>query len=149
MAVLNRLRELLAPAAPSNAAPSPALATALLLIELSRADFEFSEVEINRIRDLLAGRFGLDGAAVDGLIADAQRKSRDSVSLHDYVQTLNRTLDADGKRELMQMLWQVAWADGRIDKYEEHLLRRLMDLLYIPMSDYVLAREQAATSTRA
>lgn len=148
MAVLNRLRELLGAAEPSKAAPSPALSTALLLIELSRADFEFSEVEINRIRDLLAGRFGLDGPAVDALIADAQLKARDSVSLHQYVQTLNSTLDADGKRNLMQMLWQVAWADGRIDKYEEHLLRRLMDLLYIPMSDYVLAREQAATSAR-
>ena len=70
------------------------------------------------------------------------------MSLHDYVQTLNQSLDAAGKRRLIAMLWQVALADGRIDKYEEHLLRRLVDLLYIPMADYVQAREDAVAASR-
>ena len=83
-----------------------------------------------------------------GLLADARSRARQSVSLHDYVQTLNQSLDAAGKRRLIAMLWQVAVADGRVDKYEEHLLRRLVDLLYIPMADYVQAREDAVAASR-
>jgi len=143
--VLNRLKSLLgSPEAPKP--PSEALSTALLLLELARADFEFEEVELTRVRELLQARFGLDNAALDALLAQARDKARESVSLHEYTGSLHNTLDADGKRELITMLWQVAWADGRVDKYEEHLLRRLVDLLHIPMSDYVRAREAAAAS---
>lgn len=142
--MLNRLKSLLgSPESPKP--PSEALSTALLLLELGRADFAFDDVEMARVRELLQARFGLDGGALDLLLTEARDKARQSVSLHEYVGVLNSTLDADGKRELITMLWQVAWADGRIDKYEEHLLRRLVDLLYIPMADYIRAREAAAT----
>jgi len=141
--VLNRLKNLLGtPDAPKP--PSESLSTALLLLELARADFEFEEVELTRVRELLQTRFGLDNAALDTLLAQARDKARVSVSLHEYTGALHNTLDADGKRELITMLWQVAWADGRVDKYEEHLLRRLVDLLHIPMADYIRAREATA-----
>ena len=141
--MLNRLKSLLGtPDAPKP--PSEALSTALLLLELARADFEFDDVELSRVRELLQARFGLDGAALDALLAQARDKARVSVSLHEYTGSLHNSLDADGKRELITMLWQVAWADGRVDKYEEHLLRRLVDLLHIPMADYIRAREAAA-----
>lgn len=138
--MLNRLKSLLAaPAAPPP--PSEALSTALLLLELARADFSLDEVEQARVGELLQVRFGLDAAALGTLLAEARDKARVSVSLHEYVGALNGRLDADGKRALITMLWQVALADGRIDKYEEHLLRRLVDLLHIPMADYIRARE--------
>ena len=141
--MLNRLKSLLgSPESPKP--PSEALSTALLLLELARADFAFEAPELARIRELLQARYGLDGAALDTLLAEAGDQARQSVSLHGYVGALNGRLDADGKRELITMLWQVAWADGRIDKYEEHLLRRLVDLLHIPMADYIRAREATA-----
>ncbi len=141
--MLNRLKSLLGTSeAPKP--PSEALSTALLLLELARADFEFDDVELSRVRELLQARFGLDGAALDALLAQARDKARVTVSLHEFTGSLHNTLDADGKRELITMLWQVAWADGRVDKYEEHLLRRLVDLLHIPMADYIRAREAAA-----
>ncbi len=144
--VLNRLKNLLsAPAAPKP--PSEALSTALLLLELARADFEFDDTELGRVRELLQARYGLDPAALDALLDEARIKARLSVSLHEYVGSLNSRLDADGKRELITMLWQVAYADGRVDKHEEHLLRRLVDLLFIPMADYVEAREAAAAAS--
>lgn len=145
--MFNRLRGLLATPAHGSKTPSQALATALLLTELARSDFEIAEVEQQRIRELLTARFGLDGAALDALLDEARRSGANAVSLHDYVQTLNSSLDADGKRELIGMLWQVAYADGRVDKYEEHLLRRLADLLYIPMPDYIRAKLEAAGET--
>ncbi len=141
--VLSRLRELIIPKPASSKAPSEALSTALLLLELAGADFDTDDAELARIGALLCQHYGLDRAALDVLLTEARSRARASVSLHDYVQTLNRSLDGDGKRRLIAMLWQVALADGRIDKYEEHLLRRLVDLLYIPMADYVQAREAA------
>lgn len=118
-------------------APSEALSTALLLLELARADFDVADAEQARIRALLAERYALDEPALEQLLADAHLSAQHSVSLFDYVKTLNESLDDAGKREVMAMLWQVAYADGRIDKYEEHLLRRLADLLYIALPDYV------------
>lgn len=146
--VLSRLRELIAPKSAVPSAPSEALSTALLLLELAAADFDSDDAELGRIGSLLSQHYGLDGAALDHLLVDARSRARQSVSLHDYVQTLNQSLDAAGKRRLIAMLWQVALADGRIDKYEEHLLRRLVDLLYIPMADYVQAREDAVAASR-
>ena len=147
--VLSRLRDLIAPKSATAKAPSEALSTALLLLELAAADFESDDVELERVGSLLCERYGLDSAALDQLLREARSRARQSVSLHEYVQTLNNALDADGKRRLIAMLWQVALADGRIDKYEEHLLRRLVDLLFIPMADYIQAREAAIAQAGA
>ena len=95
--MFNRLRGLLATPGHGSKAPSQALATALLLTELARSDFEVAEVEQQRIRELLASRFELDAVALDSLLEEARRSGANAVSLHDYVQTLNTTLDADGK----------------------------------------------------
>lgn len=138
--MLNRLKSLLA-APPAVQPPSEALSTALLLLELASADFSSDDIELARVRSLLQARFALDAAALDALLVEARDKARTSVSLHQFVGTLNSSLDADGKRALITMLWEVALADGRIDKYEEHLLRRLVDLLHIPMADYIRARQ--------
>lgn len=138
--MLNRLLKLLTEKPATRTAPSEAVSTALLLLELARSDFNVADVERRRIRELLVERYQLSTAELDQLLADAQVNATTSVSLHDYVQTLNAKLDADGKRTLIEMLWQVAYADGHLDKYEEHLLRRLADLLYIPMADYIQAR---------
>ncbi len=127
-------------APPAQEAPSEALAVALLLVELARADFVVPPVERRRIRELLAARFSLDGEALDRLMIEAEQRSSEATSLYDYVKVLNAQLDAGGKRELMMLLWQVAYADGRLDKYEEHLLRKLADLLYVSSSDYVQAK---------
>ncbi len=62
------------------------------------------------------------------------------------MQTLNARLDRPGKRELMDMLWQVAYADGRLDKHEEHLLRKLAALLYVSDEDYIKAKLAASGS---
>ncbi|MDE0855590.1 MAG: TerB family tellurite resistance protein [Nevskia sp.] len=139
--MLDRLLSLLsAPGTPAREAPSEELAVALLLLELARSDFDFPEVERLKIRDLLAQRYQLEPAQAEALMQQAQATEQKAVSLYDYVQALNARLDATAKRELMQMLWQVAYADGRLDKYEESLLRKLAGLLYVPDADYIRAK---------
>ncbi|MFI4980120.1 MAG: TerB family tellurite resistance protein [Nevskiales bacterium] len=113
---------------------------ALLLLELARSDFDFPEVERVKIRDLLAQRYQLDVAQADALLLQAQATTQEAVSLYDYVKALNDRLDPAGKLGLMEMLWQVAYADGRLDKYEEGLLRKLAGLLYVSDADFIRAK---------
>jgi uncharacterized tellurite resistance protein B-like protein len=139
--MLDRLLGLLGGTAPAaREQPTEQLAVALLLLELARADFDFAEVEQARIRELLAQRYQLEPAQVDELMRQAQGAGREAVSLFDYVRTLNARLQPADKYPLIEMLWQVAYADGRLDPHEEHLLRKLAGLLYIPEADFIRAK---------
>lgn len=139
--MFDRLKSLLAGDAPgAHEAPSEPLSVALLLLELARSDFEIADTERRRVAEILARRYGLAADAAQALIQQAGAQGEDAVSLYDYVKVLNAKLDPQGKRELMELLWEVAYADGRIDQYEEHLLRKLADLLYVPQRDYIGAK---------
>jgi uncharacterized tellurite resistance protein B-like protein len=120
------------------------LACAVLLLECARADFEHHEAELDTVRAALSAHFGLAPDELDALIAEAGDHARRAVSLHDYVERLNRGLDAADKRRILDLLWRVAYADGRVDPHEEHLLRRLADLLHLPHRDYIAAKLAAA-----
>lgn len=113
------------------------LTTAALLIELSRSDFAESSDEVAAIRHLLQRRFSLDDAAIDALIADARRRADKAVSLHEFTHRLNRELPESDKLAIVEMLWRVSHADGRIDKHEEHLIQRIAGLLHISDRDRV------------
>lgn len=121
----------------TQAHPPRDIATAVLLLECARADFEHTPVELDAVRTALQQSFALDDATLDQLIGDAGRSAREAVSLHGPVARLNAELDADGKRDLIHWLWRVAAADGRIDAHEEHLLRKLAELLFVPHADYI------------
>jgi len=113
------------------------LATAALLLELARADFAESAQEVEAIRHLLQRRFGLNDQALDALIRDASQRADRAVSLHEFTHRLNRELDEQDKIEIVEMLWHVSHADGRIDKHEEHLIRRIAGLLHVSDRDRV------------
>lgn len=116
------------------------LAAAVLLLEVARADTEHHPAELAVLRTGLEREFKLPADALDRLLADAQRRAHASVSLFDFVQTLNRSMAPDEKRQLMKWLWDVAHADGRVDPHEEHLLRRLAGLLHLPHADFIRAK---------
>lgn len=113
------------------------LATAALLIEMSRSDFSESTVEQEAVRHLLQRRFKLDDAALDRLIAEASRRADRAVSLHEFTHRLNRELPEADKLAILEMLWRVSNADGRIDKHEEYLILRVAGLLHISDRDRV------------
>lgn len=126
------------------APPSQALSTALLLVELARADFNVADEEKLRIVELLAARFGLTPEQAQALFEEARERASEAVSLHEYIRALNSALGPADKGQLIEMLWQVAYADGRVDQYEEHLLRKLAELLYVSQEDYIRAKLKAA-----
>jgi uncharacterized tellurite resistance protein B-like protein len=113
------------------------LATAALLLELARSDFSESVQEVEAIRHLLQRRFGLQEQALDELIRAASRRADTAVSLHEFTHRLNRELPESDKLEIVELLWRVSHADGRIDKHEEHLIQRVAGLLHISDRDRV------------
>lgn len=122
---------------------SPQLAVAQLLFEIARADLGVRPEEMSAIRRHLGEAFQLTPAALDDLLSRASEKTEQAISLYDTVETVNRTLDAAQKASLIGGLWQVANADHQLDPYEEALLRRVADLLYVPHSVFI--REKLRT----
>ena len=113
------------------------LATAALLLELARADFSENDAEVKAIRHLLQVRFELTDEALDVLMLNAARRADKAVSLHEFTHRLNRELPEEDKLAIVEMLWRVSHADGRIDKHEEQLIQRIAGLLHISDRDRV------------
>jgi uncharacterized tellurite resistance protein B-like protein len=113
------------------------LATAALLIEMSRSDFSESSDEQLAVRHLLQRRFGLSDEELDRLLADASRRADSAVSLHEFTHRLNQELPEADKLAILEMLWRVSNADGRIDKHEEYLILRIAGLLHISDRDRI------------
>lgn len=119
------------------------LATAALLVEVSQADYDGGgQSEIRLIRQLLRGHFELGEQESEALLDAAQGKSLHSVSLHDFTRTLHDALEPEEKLAVVEMLWQVAFADRQLDKYEDHVVRKVADLLYVPHADLMRLRNE-------
>lgn len=141
---MSLLRKLGLAAAPPRRTADRHLAMAVLLLEVAGADFERSEAELATIRETLARQFGLRGDEAAALVERAHQRARRSVSLHEFVGDLNAELDADGKRELLGWLWQVAHSDGELAPREEALIRQLADLLFLPHETFIRTRLAAS-----
>jgi uncharacterized tellurite resistance protein B-like protein len=141
------LEKHLAPPPGTKAAPVPQqelrMAAAALMVEMSRSDFDEAEVELGLARDLLAERYSLSPADAVELIKAAQQESDHSASLFRFTHLVNQHLDPAEKLQLMAMLWDVAYADGRLDKHEDALMHKLADLLYVPLKDLIKEKEAA------
>lgn len=120
------------------------VATTALLVELSRADFGDTHVESNVILGLLERGFSMDSEAARNMLDEADREARRAVSLHEFTKMLHENLTIVDKLNVVEMLWRVAYADGELDKYEEHLVRKLADLLYVPHRDMIRLRNKVA-----
>lgn len=114
--------------------------TAVLLVEIARADHTVEQQERDAIRQALSDSSQLSDAELDDLIDLALKEAEGTVSLHAHVKQLNDALDKAGKVGLIEQMWRVALADGDIDRYEEHMIRKLSDLLYLKHRDYMQAK---------
>lgn len=119
------------------------LAVAALCVEMARADMRDDTAELERAKQMLAQRFSLTDADAQALIAAGRTQSDQSVSLYHFTHLLNDHLDDSGKRTLLEMLWRVAYEDGVLDKYEDALMHKLAELLYVPLVDLIRAKDRA------
>ena len=107
------------------------MATAVLMIDVARADHVFEESEFESVLNLIESHFGLTPEDTAELVNEAGAKADDLVSLHEFTQLLHKHLNEDEKARIVELLWKVAYADGRLDKYEDSLVLKISDLLYV------------------
>ena len=112
-------------------------ACAALLVEVAFADKEFDEQEKISLKTSLLETYNLEESAINEIILDAEKSIEESTSLYGYTRVVNDEFEYQDKLDLLSNLWKVALADGYLDKYEEHLLRKISDLIHISHSDYI------------
>jgi uncharacterized tellurite resistance protein B-like protein len=113
------------------------LASAALLLEVSLADFNIQDEELESIANSLTKRFNFSKTEVENLIEMAKVEQEKNVSIHPFVKIINDSCSVEEKNLLLEDLWRVAYADDKLDKYEEYQLRKIADLLYIPHSVFI------------
>ena len=106
-------------------------ATAVLMLDVARADHVFDESEFERVLELVEKHFGMSPEDAAELVNAADDKAENLVSLHEFTQLLHNNLQESEKARIVSLLWQVAYADGRLDKYEDSLVRKISDLLHV------------------
>ena len=116
------------------------VAAAALMVEAARLDGSFTALERDRIQKLLAQRFALTPWLAAELLARAERTATESVAWQGFTQAIKEALAPEQRIEIIEMLWEVAYADGQLHDYEASLLRRVAGLLYVSDRDSGAAR---------
>ena len=112
-------------------------ACSALLIEVAYADKVFDESEINSLKDSLKETYNIDEEIIKELISDAKKTVDESTSLYEYTRVVNDEFNYSDKLELLSRIWKLAFADGNLDKYEDHLIRKISDLIHISHADFI------------
>jgi len=105
------------------------LATAVLMVDVARADYVFEESEFDRVLRLIETHFELTPQQAAELVNEANDKADALVSAYEFTEILHKHLDEKEKARIVGLLWQIAYADGQLDKYEDSLVLKISDLL--------------------
>lgn len=120
------------------------IATAALLIEVARADFTQDAEEEAAMAELLVNTLSLDQGTVDELLNDASDVVDSATSLYEFTRLVNDHYEYAEKCELIKAMWQVAYADQSLSKYEEALIRRAAELIYVNHEDFIRGKIAAS-----
>ena len=138
------LRELFAPtAAAADDAHRLRVATAALLFEVLRSDHEIAAAERDAALAALREHFGLDAAEAETLLAHAAREVPRANDHFQFTSLLNRHFSQPDKERAIELMWRVAYADGRLSAHELHVMRKLAGLLHIAEPAYIAAKMRA------
>lgn len=124
------------------------LATAALLIEMTRADFSVTESERAAVDRLLREHFGLDEAETRELVELADLEVKTSASLFQFTHLIDKHFALEQKIAIVELMWRVAYSDQGKDHHEEHLVRKVAELLHVPHSAFIRARDRASGEGR-
>ena len=121
------------------------LAVAALLVEVLRADFDVSADERRQVLGSLQRLLELEAAACEELLQLAEAHIDRSHDLYQFTSAINRAYSPEDKQRLLEELWRVAHVDERLHKYEEHLIRRVADLLHVRHSEFIASKLRSST----
>ena len=110
-----------------------------LMIEVAYSDNQLDESELKAMANSL-GKLEIEEEEIQEIVDATLAKSKESISFYEHTRILNDQLDYDQKKEVLNSVWAIAFADGEMDKHEEHLIRRIADLLYLNHKDFINAK---------
>jgi uncharacterized tellurite resistance protein B-like protein len=152
--MLDRLKRLLTPKSNSHTAPQSAqerlrVATCALLLETAMTDSNFSDAESTLIRDLLQHNFGVTSESATELMETARRERDSSPDLYQFTRQINENFTFEEKRDLVESLWRIVYADGVLDRYEDALMRQLTTLLRLSPREVIGIKLQVLDELRS
>ena len=116
------------------------LATAALLIEMTRMDDHIHENERNLLTSLVQAKFDLTDQQTNELIALAEAELQNSVDYYQFTSLINQNFEYPERVHMIELLWQIAFADNVLDKDEEYLVRKVAELIYVSQEDFISAK---------
>lgn len=122
------------------------LATAALLIEMMRMDEEIRPEERRAVAGSIQDKFDLSDQETETLIQLAEEEAAQATDYHQFTSLINKGFTLEQKILVIEYLWEVAYADAHLDMYEEHLVRKVAELLYIPHSAFISAKHRVMPS---
>ena len=125
------------------------LAAATLLVHTASIGGGISEVERTRLHDLLKHRFSLDDAGTDKLVEEATEADASATDLYQFTSKLNRTMDDEARARLVEMMWQIVYADGAVTEFEDNLIWRAADLLNVSREQRIALRARVAGASKS
>jgi len=120
------------------------LAAAALLVHAAAIDGVISDVERARLHAVIKRWFDLDDAATDELLSAATKAEQESIDLYHFTSLLGRSLDEEGRQRVVEMMWEIVFADGRVTEFEDNLIWRAADLLGVSTRERVELRQRVA-----
>jgi uncharacterized tellurite resistance protein B-like protein len=127
-------------AGPVAAASRARVAAAALLIEVVRSDHQFSDVEREAVMASVGRKFGLDEAQARSMVELAEAEAKEAHDLYQFTSLINASFSPEQKVQLVEELWRVAWSDDVLHHYEEHVIRKVADLIHVPHSAFIAAK---------
>ena len=118
------------------------LASAALLVEMMHQDHEVDEKEEAAVLDALQQKFDLPAPEAQSLLKLAHEETKGATDYHQFTHLIAKHYPQDKKIKLIEFLWSVAYADGVLDKYEEHMVRRIADLIHVSHKDFMQAKHK-------
>jgi len=119
------------------------LAAAALMIEVAVIDSNFDQAERDTLTRELVNQYDLDNKTLATLIELAEQEQCEATSLYQFTQLVNEEFSMPEKFQLLISMWRIAYADDNLDKYEEHIIRRVADLIHLPQTAFIKAKSVA------
>lgn len=130
-------------ASPADEARCIRIATAALLLEVVRLDGGVDEAERAAVLRAVRSKFGLGEDDAESLVRLAEAEAQEATDYYQFTSLINRHFSPEQKVRAIEMMWQVAYADADLSANEQHVLRRVADLLYVPHAEYIAAKLRA------
>ncbi len=125
------------------------LAMASLMVEVAESDYHDAPEEHESLLNIVKNSFNLTDTETDEIVALAREEHADSIDYFQFTSLINQHYSAAQRIELIEKLWQIAFADHKLDKHEEHVIRRIADLIHVAHSDFMKTKLKVQSSVKS